>query len=421
MNNFLRSILVLMTGTAMSQLIPIIASPLLTRIFSPENFGSFAFYLSIITIASTVVTGKYEQAIPLPKSNRSASYLTALSLVNSCIITLILFVIAFGIYAFNPLFFNNYSLNFHSLLFITLGTLALASYQAISYWFIRTQSYKMMSKNKVMQAILNVVISILSGLTLSANTGLVLGDITSKIFTTFSFINSFLKSKVNSLTRPVPIKLKVALLIITATKYKSYPLYLVPGSLMNVLSKQLPFIIYGFIYSHELIGLLMMAQRVILSPLGIISSSFSQVLLKTTADQLRDHGNCWKSYSKCLKILVLIPLPIILLGYFFLEPTINLVFGSQWSNLSNVIFILTPYFYIYLVSGTLNIVVIAAGKQKLNLIMQSIFLLTIVVALSISLFFNLDGMNALKILTTANVFYFSLTLIISSLIAKGKL
>lgn len=122
MNNFLRSILVLMTGTAMSQLIPIIASPLLTRIFSPENFGSFAFYLSIITIASTVVTGKYEQAIPLPKSNRSASYLTALSLVNSCIITLILFVIA-GIYTFNPLFFNNYSLNFHSLLFITLGTL----------------------------------------------------------------------------------------------------------------------------------------------------------------------------------------------------------------------------------------------------------------------------------------------------------
>ena len=97
MNNFLRSILVLMTGTAMSQLIPIIASPLLTRIFSPENFGSFAFYLSIITIVSTVVTGKYEQAIPLPKSNRSASYLTALSLVNSCIITLILFVIAFGI------------------------------------------------------------------------------------------------------------------------------------------------------------------------------------------------------------------------------------------------------------------------------------------------------------------------------------
>ena len=42
-SEFSRNVLTLMTGTTIAQAIPIAISPILTRIYTPEDFGVFAF------------------------------------------------------------------------------------------------------------------------------------------------------------------------------------------------------------------------------------------------------------------------------------------------------------------------------------------------------------------------------------------
>jgi O-antigen/teichoic acid export membrane protein len=64
-SEFRKHVLTLLTGTTIAQAIPVAISPILTRIYSPEDFGLLAIYISIVTILATVITGAYDFAIVL--------------------------------------------------------------------------------------------------------------------------------------------------------------------------------------------------------------------------------------------------------------------------------------------------------------------------------------------------------------------
>jgi len=76
-----RHVLTLMTGTTLAQAIALAISPILTRLYAPEQFGVFALYLSIVALLAIVATGRYELAIVLPESDVDAWHLCALALL----------------------------------------------------------------------------------------------------------------------------------------------------------------------------------------------------------------------------------------------------------------------------------------------------------------------------------------------------
>lgn len=82
-SEFSRNVLTLMTGTTIAQAIPIAISPILTRIYTPEDFGVFALYMAIASIVAVVATGRYEMAIMLPKKDSDAINIVALSILIS--------------------------------------------------------------------------------------------------------------------------------------------------------------------------------------------------------------------------------------------------------------------------------------------------------------------------------------------------
>ena len=82
-----------MTGSTIANAIPVAISPILTRIYSPEDFGLLALFVAITTIFGTIVNGRYELAIMLPKKDEDAINIVALGFVIMSLITLILFMI----------------------------------------------------------------------------------------------------------------------------------------------------------------------------------------------------------------------------------------------------------------------------------------------------------------------------------------
>lgn len=82
-SEFSRNVLTLMTGTTISQALPIAVAPILTRIYSPEDFGLFAFYFAIVSILAVLATGRYELAIALPKKRDDAYQIVILSSIIS--------------------------------------------------------------------------------------------------------------------------------------------------------------------------------------------------------------------------------------------------------------------------------------------------------------------------------------------------
>ena len=70
---FFRHVLVLVTGTTLAQLLAVAASPILTRLYSPEEFGLLTVYTAVLYIFALMGTLQYENAIPLPEDEESAA------------------------------------------------------------------------------------------------------------------------------------------------------------------------------------------------------------------------------------------------------------------------------------------------------------------------------------------------------------
>ncbi|MGD8894316.1 MAG: oligosaccharide flippase family protein, partial [Desulfobacterales bacterium] len=95
-SRFLKSVAILASGTALAQAIPILASPVLTRLYTPENFGVLALFMAIVSSISPAVCGKYEVAMVLPRSNRQGMELLGITLwIAFGLSLLFLFVVIF--------------------------------------------------------------------------------------------------------------------------------------------------------------------------------------------------------------------------------------------------------------------------------------------------------------------------------------
>lgn len=70
---FARHVSGLSLGTILGQVMLLLASPFLTRIYTPDEFGSFSAMLGIATLLATLCALSYPVAIPLAKTGREAS------------------------------------------------------------------------------------------------------------------------------------------------------------------------------------------------------------------------------------------------------------------------------------------------------------------------------------------------------------
>ena len=91
--SFAAHVLTLMTGATIAQAIPIAIAPILTRLYTPSDFGVFALFSSLVSLAAIIATGRYELAIMLPEDDQDAINLMALSVGISLLVSSICLVV----------------------------------------------------------------------------------------------------------------------------------------------------------------------------------------------------------------------------------------------------------------------------------------------------------------------------------------
>ena len=92
-SKFVRQVSILAGGTALGQLVSIAASPLLTRLYTPESFGILAVYASTLAIMSISASLRYELAIPITNKDEDIAGIITLSSSILMIVTLFISVI----------------------------------------------------------------------------------------------------------------------------------------------------------------------------------------------------------------------------------------------------------------------------------------------------------------------------------------
>src|SRR5436190_2606709 len=90
-----KNIFALSAGAVGAQILNFFLTIVLTRIYSPSDFGLLTIYLSVASLVSVIATGKYEVAIVVAKSREEGIALVRLSLFIVVVFSLLTLLAVF--------------------------------------------------------------------------------------------------------------------------------------------------------------------------------------------------------------------------------------------------------------------------------------------------------------------------------------
>ncbi|WP_172371591.1 lipopolysaccharide biosynthesis protein [Sporosarcina jiandibaonis] len=371
-SDFNRNVLTLLTGTTIAQAIPIAISPILTRLYSPQDFGVLALFVAITTILASVANGRYELAIVLPKTDKEALSIMILSLIISTTLSLVLLISIFVFY--NPIvsLINNEELA-KWLYFIPIVVFLAGLYNSLNYYNTRKKAYSNIAKATVIRSVGLSVVQISLGLLKKGAGGLITGQVISQALANGRLAITVVKDKNLLKTANKTSVLSVA------KRYNNFPKFSLPAVLMNTLASNILNFFLPIMFSVATLGQYALVNRILGAPSSIIGNSFGQVFLQQATSERLATGKAIKTFTSTLKklfILAIIPFTVL---FFFGEDIIVFVFGSEWIMAGQLISILAPYFFVRFISSPLSTTTSVFEKNQYALVIQSTYLILIII------------------------------------------
>jgi O-antigen/teichoic acid export membrane protein len=361
---FARNVLTLVTGTGLAQALPIAISPILTRLYTPEDLGVFALYVSVCAVLAAIVTGKYEIAIIVPKNERAAINLMGLailiSLAVSCAILGVLLVLGEQIASA----FDRHEIALWIYL-VPITTLTLGFFYALNLWVNRRARYKDMASSRVVQSGTGALAQLLSGVANLGPSGLIVGQLFGQLVSTVFLARSLPRAE-RSLCRNISKKR----MLWAARRYIEYPKYMIPGQAMSVAAAEMPLILITILFGPIIAGFYSLAQRVMAAPLSLLASAIGDVYRQKAAEQFAARGECRDIFLVSFRRLILCALlpilPVALLG----PEIFAFVFGDAWRVAGEVAVLLSVLTFFQTVSSPLSSTVLIAGWIRFEFLWQ---------------------------------------------------
>lgn len=381
-SEFLSNSLILITGTLIAQLIPILLQPFLRRMFSPSEFGYFAIYTTIVGVLISLSNLKYENAIVVAKKNETANDLLKGGIIISFFFSSVILILMILFESTWTAFFEISDFNKNIFWLIPISVFALSSYQCMNFWFIRFKKFKTSSANKLIRRSSEGSSQLFLGFLKKSKTvksnfngliiGGVIGDVSNFIFGLWQCRKYGLKwTQFNFKNIKYALK-----------KHKEFPIFNALPSFLNTFSLMFPIIIVSFLFGNEITGQFDLSRVVLALPLALISVSVSQVYLQRISEQIKNKQKIFKEYKKMLLLLASLSIPGAIIGYLICEPIFILFFGENWTTAIKITQILIFSYAIKFIVSPLSVSIIALEKLKWSALWQFSYFILI-----ISLFF----------------------------------
>jgi len=404
-SEFSKNVITLITGTTFSQIIPLCAMPILSRLFTPEEFGVYAFYFSIVTLLIVFSTGRYEFAIPLPKEKKDAWHILVLSLLILCIFCLILALI---IALFNDqiIGFLNKPVIGKWIYLVPVFVFLTGIYNILTMWMHRQKLFVATSFSKIHNNFWEQLVSIFLGLKknninlktfftkfsslfsqnkLIHNTnnigfsGLLIGRFSGLLVSNFYLIFKFRNQEKTLGYKTEKSELKRVALI-----YKDFPRINMFHALSDELKTSgLSFVILYFFMDRSL-GLYNQTYKLLRAPLGVIGSAFGNVFFQKAAEMNYNNLPIKALVFKTIKKLFWIALPIFALIFIFSPWFFSFFLGEKWADVGIYAQYMTPWLFVNFIFSPVSQVGIIVGKQfqfwMINLISSILVFLSMILA-----------------------------------------
>ncbi|HDI7129417.1 TPA: type 8 capsular polysaccharide synthesis protein Cap8K [Staphylococcus aureus] len=405
LNKFIGDSFLMILSSGIAQVILIITTPIITRLYSPTEFGEFTIFSNIAMFLIPIINARYDLLIVNTKNDRSANILSQISFLISLLILLILI----PIFAISAWLYPNFILDF---IFIIIMLFLVSLTNIFTNYLNKERKYKVLSLINVFRAGSMALLQIIFGLLALGSLGLIIGFSLSYIAGITLGYKTF-KKHFNIVRDKEETK---ALFL----ENKNQLVYSTPSILLNSLSFSVVVFFIGILYTNTEVGIYGMAIRVLGIPVTIISLGLSKIFMQQANDYYIEYGNFRNLLLKFSSILVIVSIILYVPLYLFSEELVNILLGHSWVDAITVIKIVIPLFVIRLIVSTVSLSVIVLQKQQLELILQALFLIGTTATFVISKMLNLTFLNFVSINTVVLIVSYMIFFIALYYFAKNK-
>ena len=363
-DRFLRRLALLSGGTVIGQAVTLLVSPLLTRLFTPAEFGLLGVFVALCLLPSAIMVLRYELAIPVCRDDAEAARITMASLLVGAVMAAL---IGLGVLLLHGWLTGRMATpGLETALWLLPVSLLFWGWSLpLSAWSIRRGTFRANAAGKVLQMLAQAVAQLGLGLAGSGAIGLVLGYALGHLARCAYFVRH-LGSDDRALLRAA----RPAGMLRSLREHWRYPLYSSPSALLQNAALSLPALLLATLYGPAVAGWFTLAQRLLEAPVLLLSTSASAAYL----GELRELDAAGirrlflRTAGRFLALGLLGMGPLLLVA----PPLFALAFGEEWRTSGVMVQCLIPAqlarFVVTPITQTLNVY----RRQDLHLVSAGI-------------------------------------------------
>jgi len=346
-STFVKDVAKLLSANVVAQAAGLLVYPLLTRMYTPEEFGLLYIFTSIGGVLVLLGTAGYQFAIPLPKDDRDgAACFHAGLLCLAPLMALLLLLLPFsGTIAgwFGSAELANW------LPFMPLYVGLLCLWNLLNWWYTRCRQFGSVSRYQASNSLLNAALKLLLGW--------------------WKVPHGLMAATVS-----VP-PLSVGLNILAARKhlsglsvidggrckrmlaaYRKFPMFTMPQSLINHFFGNLPAYLLAPQFGQSALGLWSMALLLSFTPINTVCNSLYQVLFADVSKRVNNREQIRHLFVRLEKWALGITLPLFTVLYFVLPPLTGWILGAEWTEAGRYIRWFLPWLTVTMLTSSTSFV-----------------------------------------------------------------
>jgi O-antigen/teichoic acid export membrane protein len=362
-NDFIRSVGVLVGGTAAAQVLMAVSLPIATRLYSPTDFSLLALFTAIVSIISVSACLRFDIAVPIPESDEEAANVLALAVGFAVLVSAVLALLA--IFAPGPIVRLLNRPDFRPYLWLVPLTVLLSGlFSTLQYWFVRRKSFRAIATTKMGQATGASATLVGLGFAHPTPLGLLLAYAINSGAGFIGLSYRFLRTDVALLRQVSWQRMKHAF-----AANSRFPKYSTFEAACNSASIYLPIILISSLAAGPEAGYVIVAIQVMQAPMSLIGSAIAQVYLSRAPEEFRA-DNLGAFTASIFSGLLKTGVGPLIFGGIVAPEVFSLVFGQGWRPAGELVLWMTPWFVAQFLSSPLSMALHVTGNQRLALCLQ---------------------------------------------------
>lgn len=369
---------ILLMANVISQLLGIVFYPILTRIYSPDDFGLLNLFVSIGGVLVLCSTAEYQYSIMLPKSEKSAVACFHVGFLILFFTTFLCVVAAFFSPYIASLFHAPALADYFWLM--PLYVFYIGLWTLLNYWYTRKNRFKDMGFYLISQSAFNVIVKYLMGAGGLLRSGLMVGTVLAPILS----IVLIIKRTFRAVLKPLLVFEKEECKFM-AQRYANYPKYSLPKSVVNSVSLNLPILLLTPFGGLNEVGLLGMAITLSFRPLSMISGSLHQSLYHKFTKNIHNNQSIYPLFKRYIVSMLVSVIPIFIALYYVLPTLSGWFLGQEWYVSGEYIRLLLPWLFTTILLGPFAFLIDVFQKQKIGMYYEFVCFILRILGLTVGI------------------------------------